>query len=67
MSGDQWHLRKTNWCGEAAEILDDEVTRLEMSYLQINELTSTLPKQSSFGKNKIVTQLSTHHIWCFTF
>ena len=23
--GDEWHLRKTNWCGEAAEILDDEV------------------------------------------
>ena len=28
MSGDQWHLRKTNWCGEATDILDDEVTRL---------------------------------------
>ena len=25
MSGDAWHLRRTNWCGEAAETLDDEV------------------------------------------
>ena len=25
-TGDDWHLRRTNWCGEAAEILDDEVT-----------------------------------------
>ena len=25
-AGDEWHLRRTNWCGEAAEILDDEVT-----------------------------------------
>lgn len=23
--GDEWHLRKTNWCGEAADILDNEV------------------------------------------
>ena len=23
--GEEWHLRKTNWCGEAADILDDEV------------------------------------------
>ena len=23
--GDEWHLRKTNWCGEAADILDSEV------------------------------------------
>jgi len=25
--GDGWHLRKTNWCGEEAEILEDEVRR----------------------------------------
>ena len=25
--GDDWHLRKTNWCGEEAEILEDEVRR----------------------------------------
>ena len=24
-TGEGWHLRKTNWCGEEAEILEDEV------------------------------------------
>ncbi|XP_064614511.1 ubiquitin carboxyl-terminal hydrolase 40-like [Liolophura sinensis] len=28
-SGDAWHLRKTNWCGDLAEILDDVEKRLE--------------------------------------
>ncbi|XP_013405600.1 ubiquitin carboxyl-terminal hydrolase 40 isoform X3 [Lingula anatina] len=28
-SGDNWHLRKTNWCGEAGEILDDVASSLE--------------------------------------
>lgn len=23
--GLEWHLRKTNWCGEMGEVLDDEV------------------------------------------
>ena len=24
-AGEEWHLRKTNWCGEASDLLDDEV------------------------------------------
>ena len=28
---DGWHLQKTNWCGEAAEVLDDLELTLEMS------------------------------------
>ena len=23
--GTQWHLHKTNWCGEATDVLEDEV------------------------------------------
>ena len=26
--GKQWHLRRTNWCGEAADVLDDDVREL---------------------------------------
>ncbi|XP_071158638.1 ubiquitin carboxyl-terminal hydrolase 40-like [Mytilus edulis] len=28
---DEWHLQKTNWCGEPAEVLDDLDLTLEMS------------------------------------
>ena len=23
--GEQWHLQRTNWCGEVADVLEDEV------------------------------------------
>lgn len=26
--GNEWHLRKTNWCGEEAQVLDDLETTL---------------------------------------
>ena len=26
LTGDCWHLRKTNWCGEEADVLEDEVS-----------------------------------------
>ena len=29
--GDEWHLRKTNWCGEAAGVLDDPSMTLEQA------------------------------------
>ena len=29
ISGDAWHLRKTNWCGEEADLLDDLDLTLE--------------------------------------
>ena len=25
VTGEDWHLRRTNWCGEPAELLEDEV------------------------------------------
>ncbi|XP_041365456.1 ubiquitin carboxyl-terminal hydrolase 40-like [Gigantopelta aegis] len=31
LRGDSWHLRKTNWCGEAADLLDDLDISLENS------------------------------------
>ncbi|KAK3105338.1 hypothetical protein FSP39_022933 [Pinctada imbricata] len=34
LSDDNWHLRKTNWCGEAAELLDDMESKLETCLVQ---------------------------------
>ena len=28
VTGDQWHLRKTNWCGESTEFLQDTVREM---------------------------------------
>ena len=36
--GDEWHLRKTNWCGEAAKILDDLDMTLAQSEVRDGEL-----------------------------
>ena len=33
-SGDDWHLRKTNWCGEAAEMLNDLDATLDQCQLR---------------------------------
>jgi len=33
-SGDEWHLRQTNWCREAADILDDLAVTLEQCHLR---------------------------------
>ncbi|KAI0222462.1 Ubiquitin carboxyl-terminal hydrolase 40 [Lamellibrachia satsuma] len=32
--GDKWHLRQTNWCREAADILDDLTATLEQCHLR---------------------------------
>ncbi|XP_062518219.1 ubiquitin carboxyl-terminal hydrolase 40-like [Corticium candelabrum] len=33
-TGDNWHLRKTNWCGEAAAVLDDEDATVDQERLK---------------------------------
>ena len=33
-SGDNWHLRKTNWCGEAGEMLNDLEATLDQYQLR---------------------------------
>ena len=32
--GDNWHLRKTNWCGEAGEMLNDLEATLDQYQLR---------------------------------
>ena len=34
-TGDQWHLRRTNWCREAVEVLEDEVSIIFVSLYSI--------------------------------
>ena len=34
-----WHLRKTNWCGEAAEILEDEEKSLDDAGVRVGGLS----------------------------
>ncbi|XP_038044893.1 ubiquitin carboxyl-terminal hydrolase 40-like [Patiria miniata] len=34
VTGDQWHLRKSNWCGEAAEFLQDPGVTLDQEGVQ---------------------------------
>lgn len=34
LEGDEWHLRQTNWCKEAADILDDLAATLEQCHLR---------------------------------
>jgi ubiquitin carboxyl-terminal hydrolase 40 len=38
LEGTQWHLRKTNWCGEAAEVLEDESAELHKEHLKSGDL-----------------------------
>ncbi|CAI8039773.1 Ubiquitin carboxyl-terminal hydrolase 40 [Geodia barretti] len=38
LQGNQWHLRRTNWCGEATEVLDDETSVLSKENLKSGDL-----------------------------
>lgn len=33
--GRDWHLKKTNWCGEAAENLTDEVRKVVLKLITV--------------------------------
>ena len=37
-AGDQWHLRKTNWCGESGEVIDDLDLTLDQCQLKDGDL-----------------------------
>lgn len=38
LQGNQWHLRRTNWCREAVEVLEDESATLEQERLKPGDL-----------------------------
>ncbi|XP_071102445.1 ubiquitin carboxyl-terminal hydrolase 40-like isoform X2 [Haliotis cracherodii] len=42
-TGDDWHLRKTNWCGEMAEVLDDLDLTLDKSLVSDGDHLLLLP------------------------
>ena len=52
-TGDQWHLRRTNWCREAVEVLEDEVSIIFVSLYSITSLEPRPSAQffSQHGKN----------------
>jgi ubiquitin carboxyl-terminal hydrolase 40 len=38
LQGNQWHLRRTNWCGEATDVLDNETSVLSNENMKSGEL-----------------------------